>query len=142
MSTKDTIVKEFLEQMSWRVLQDYRPLIGDRIKGHGGVYALYKSERLYYVGLASNLMARVNNHLKDRHKGKWDRFSVYLTVDNDHIRPLEALLLRIINPEGNKVRGRLTGARNLSSPLHRAIIEHQKRSDSIIVRGAERPTTA
>lgn len=126
MSSKNTIVREFLEQISWRVLEEYRPLIAKMIKGHGGVYALYKNDRLYYVGLASNLMARVNHHLKDRHKGKWDRFSVYLTTDNDHIRPLEALLLRIINPEGNRVRGRLQGAKNLFSPLHRMITEEQK----------------
>ncbi|MDZ7652844.1 MAG: hypothetical protein U5L03_09975 [Burkholderiaceae bacterium] len=28
-----------------------------------------QGEKLYYVGLASNLMGRVNAHLKDRHKG-------------------------------------------------------------------------
>lgn len=47
-------------------------------------------------------MTRVNHHLKDWHKGKWDRFSVYLTNDDEHIKPLESLMLRIINPKGNK----------------------------------------
>ena len=76
------------------MLDEYRPLLRDLIRGHAGVYALYKQDRLYYVGLASNLMGRVNNHLRDRHKGKWDRFSVYLTTTAAHIRPLEALVLR------------------------------------------------
>ncbi len=82
------------------------------IRGYAGVYALYKGEKLYYVGLANNLMSRVNHHLKDRHRGMWDRFSVYLTTDNAHMRPLEALMLRVINPVGNKVKGKLTGAQD------------------------------
>lgn len=126
MRRNSTIVREFLERISGRVLEDYRSLIAEMIKGHAGVYALYKGDRLYYVGLANNLMARVNHHLKDRHKGRWDRFSVYLTVENDHIRPLEALILRIVNPEGNRVRGRLAGARDLVRPLGRLISEYQK----------------
>lgn len=93
----NSIVREFVEGISGKVLEQYRPLIGQLIKRRAGVYALYKNDRLYYVGLASNLMARVNGHLKDRHKGKWDRFSVYLTIADSHIRPLEALLLRIVD---------------------------------------------
>jgi len=123
---KNTIVGEFLERISGTVLEDYRRIIGEMIKGHAGVYALYKSDRLYYVGLARNLMSRVNQHLNDRHKAKWDRFSVYLIADDDHIRPLEALLLRIINPVGNAVRGRLAGAKDLQRPLRKQIKEYQK----------------
>ena len=40
------------------------------IKRRAGVYALYrKQEKLYYVGLASNLMGRSKAHLRDRHTG-------------------------------------------------------------------------
>ena len=74
------IVDEFLERINWRALEDYRANVKEMIHGHAGVYALYKGEKLYYVGLARNLMSRVNQHLKDRHKSKWDTFSVYLTI--------------------------------------------------------------
>jgi hypothetical protein len=60
-------------------LDEYRDIVRTMIRGKSGVYALYKQDKLYYVGLASNLMTRVNGHLKDRHHGAWDRFSVYLT---------------------------------------------------------------
>lgn len=117
------IVSEYLERVSWKVLEKYRPVLQSLIRGHAGVYALYKAEKLYYVGLASNLMGRVNHHLKDRHKAKWDRFSVYLTIDDDHIRPLEALVLRIVDPSGNRVKGRLGGAMDLARKLKREMEE-------------------
>lgn len=108
------LVTEFLEKVSGVVLDDpqYRHVISGLIKGHAGIYALYKGDALYYVGLASNLMPRVKHHLKDRHARKWDAFSVYLTREDEHIKPLESLLLRIVEPKGNRVNGRLPGAKD------------------------------
>lgn len=120
---KEVIVREYLERVSGQVLEldDYRRRVAQFIKGHAGVYALYKDDRLYYVGLASNMMARVKHHLKDRHKKRWNRFSVYLTTQGDHVRPLEALVLRIVNPEGNKVKGKLRGAKDLFPGLRKSL---------------------
>ena len=78
-SKKNGIVTRYFERVSWKLLEKHRPIIKDMIRGHAGIYALYKRDKLYYVGLATNMMNRVNHHLKDRHKGKWDGFSVYLT---------------------------------------------------------------
>jgi hypothetical protein len=125
----------YFERISWKVLDRHRPIIKEMIRGHAGVYALYKGVRLYYVGLANNLMNRVNHHLKDRHKGKWDRFSVYLTPDNAHMRPLEALMLRVINPRGNKVRGRLRGAQDMVRALKRKMDEHQRDETASLLGG-------
>jgi len=52
------------------------------------VYALYRREKLYYVGLATNLRSRINQHLKDRHKGKWTHFSLYILRKTEHLREL------------------------------------------------------
>jgi hypothetical protein len=119
-------VREYLERVSWKVLDAYRPVLRGMIRGHAGVYALYKGEKLYYVGLATNLMGRVNHHLKDRHEGKWDRFSVYLTTGNELIRPLEALVLRIVDPSGNRVKGRLVGALDIAGSLKRRMEERAR----------------
>jgi len=118
------LVTEHLEGVSWRILEDYPNIIKDMIKKRAGVYALYKGDDLYYVGLASNLMTRLKTHLKDRHKGAWDRFSVYLTLKDEHIKELESLLLRIINPEGNRVRGRFIKSQNLYRTLNRSITDY------------------
>ena len=117
----DGLLLGFLEQLSWRVLDEYRDIIREMIRRKSGVYALYKHDKLYYVGLASNLMGRVNGHLKDRHRGAWDRFSVYLTTDHAHIKPLESLLLRIAKPSGNRVSGGFGRPTNLYRSLHRAM---------------------
>lgn len=117
----DGLLLGFLEQLSWRVLDEYRDILRDMIRRKSGVYALYKQDKLYYVGLASNLMGRVNGHLKDRHRGAWDRFSVYLTTDQAHIKPLESLLLRIAKPSGNRVSGGFGRPINLYRSLHRAM---------------------
>lgn len=115
---KDTIVHQYLERISGCVLDDYPGVIRRMFHGRSGVYALYKGDRLYYVGLANNLINRVKHHLKDRHRRKWDRFSVYITTGYEHIKPLESLVLRVTSPPGNHVSGRLVGAQNLLNSVN------------------------
>ena len=112
-----------LENVSWRVLEGYKGIIKEMIRGQSGIYALYSKGQLYYVGLASNLMGRLNTHLKDRHKGAWDRFSVYLTPTSDHIKELESMILRIAKPKGNRVSGNFAGSSNLFNQLNKAIAD-------------------
>jgi hypothetical protein len=123
MPTTKRLVTEHLEKVSWRVLEDYAPLIKEMIKRRSGIYALYKGQRLYYVGLASNLMGRLKTHLRDRHNGEWDRFSVYLTLHDDHMRELESLLLRIVGPDGNRQIGKFVNAYNYYADLNKQIRE-------------------
>lgn len=120
---KSQLVTAHLEDISWQAFEAYHQVIQDFIRGHAGVYALFKQSRLYYVGLASNLMGRVKQHLRDRHHGAWDRFSVYLTRDERHMRELESLLIRISQPAGNRQGGKLPASKNLKSELNRRIKE-------------------
>jgi len=115
----DDLLVGFVEQVSWRVMDEYPKIIQQLIRHRSGVYALYHQEKLYYVGLAKNLMGRLKGHLKDRHRGAWDRFSVYLTNDAGHIKQLESLLLRIVKPVGNRVSGRFAASSNLYRTLYR-----------------------
>ncbi len=132
---ENIFVRSYFERVSWKVLDAFRPIVREMTRGQAGVYALYKGDKLYYVGLASNLMGRVNAHLKDRHKARWDRFSVYLTTVDDHIRPLEALMLRVFNPKGNKVRGRLAGAQDMVRSLKKKMVEHQRDETATLLGG-------
>ncbi|MFI5200773.1 MAG: hypothetical protein ACHQNE_00115 [Candidatus Kapaibacterium sp.] len=64
----------------------------------------------------------MKQHLKDRHRGEWDRFSVYLTVGGDtHIKELESLALRIVKPKGNKVKGKLVRSEDLRGKFRKDI---------------------
>ena len=121
------LVLGYLEGISSAVFQRYSEEITALVGKRQGVYALYKGERLYYVGLATNLRRRVKQHLRDRHAGKWSRFSVYLIRKADYIKELESLILRIADPAGNSVRGRLVHADNLLPTLQNKMREASAR---------------
>ena len=124
MAARRKLVLEHLENISWRVMEDYPDVIRDMIRGKSGVYALYRGHKLYYVGLATNLMVRVKQHLKDRHKGAWNRFSVYITRHPDIIKELESLMLRIMSPPGNIQSGRLRKSDDLRRALRDQVRAH------------------
>src|SRR3954463_5997996 len=113
MARRAQLVCQQLENISSRVLEDYQDIIKQYIRGRNGVYALYNGDKLYYVGLATNLRGRLKQHLRDRHGKLWDRFSVYLTIGDHHIKEMESLLLRITRPVGNKQIGKFVRCENL-----------------------------
>ena len=92
------------------------------------MYALYKKNHLYYVGLARNLKTRVTQHLKDRHAKKWDRFSLYLIEKAEHLKEIESLLIRIAEPKGNLKKGGFRHSLNLRKALKEAM-ELQKKEE-------------
>lgn len=116
----------YLERVSSKVFSGFPKVLTDLIGRRHGVYALYKGNRLYYVGLASNLRRRIKYHLGDKHAGRWDKFSLYLVRKADHIKELETLILRIANPKGAVKKGRLPHAVNLGSELRAQIREAQE----------------
>jgi hypothetical protein len=118
MAKTSRLVVRHLEDISAKVLEERRELIQQLIRKQSGVYALYKNENLYYVGLASNLMGRLKTHLRDSHNGRWNRFSVYITSRNRHMKELESLILRIVDPKGNKQTGKFSKSNNLHSQLN------------------------
>lgn len=115
MKRKQTanLVCQYLENISRKVLQKYQNVIKKYVRNRRGVYALYRKNKLYYVGLAYNLRSRLRHHLRDRHAQAWDSFSVYLTTGGQHLHELETLLLRIIDRKGNRQRGKFGNAEDL-----------------------------
>ncbi len=73
------LVVQHVERLPRRILEQHPEVVREYVKGKHGVYALYRGSTLYYVGLASNLRSRLKAHLRDRHAGVWDHFSMYLT---------------------------------------------------------------
>ena len=103
MKKQKALVSQHLENISRDALEKYQSIIRRYVRRRQGVYALYRRKKLYYVGLASNLRSRLARHLKDRHGDSWDRFSVYFTIGDTHLKELESLILRIVKPPANKV---------------------------------------
>ena len=131
-SRKGQLVSQHLENVSRDALEKYQDIIKTYVRGRRGIYALFRKDRLYYVGLASNLRNRLKTHLKDRHAHTWDRFSVYLTIKDEHLHELEALVLRIASPKGNRQTGKLIRSQDLRPEFKRAINKfYQKEIKSI-----------
>ena len=59
---KGKLVTGHLERVSGKLFESHPTAIRSLIKGKSGVYALYKNDSLYYIGLASNLMRRLKKH--------------------------------------------------------------------------------
>lgn len=126
MPKRSPLVSQHLENVSREVLQKYEAQVRNLVRQRNGVYALYRSGKLYYVGLASNLRSRLRAHLKNRHGDSWDRFSVYLTIGDRHMKELESLVLRIVHPPGNRQRGRLAKSEDLRRQLTRDLRKRQR----------------
>lgn len=121
------LVLGYLERIASSAFSECPKQITDLVRRRHGVYALYKGDRLYYVGLATNLRNRIKQHLRDKHAGKCNRFSLYLVRKAEHIKELEAMILRIADPKGNATKGALPGAENLWGSLHTSIRAEQDR---------------
>jgi hypothetical protein len=131
----DALLFQHLEKVSGKLLTAYPDIIRDLIGKQSGVYALYKRNGLYYVGLARKLSSRLKSHLRDRHKGSWDSFSIYLTNNDRHMKEIESLLLQIARPRGNRVGGRPSGSENLKVRLGKAIrVRKREKANSLIGR--------
>jgi len=115
MPRQKQLVSQYLENIAGDALERYEEIIRDYIRDRQGIYALFKRGKLYYVGLAHNLRNRLRTHLRDHHADCWDRFSVYLTIGDTHLKELESLVLRIIKPKGNRQKGKFYKAESLRS---------------------------
>jgi hypothetical protein len=132
---KRGLVIEHLEGISRTAIKRYPDIITEFVRGRSGVYALYKGNVLYYVGLAKNLRSRLRGHLRDRHAEAWDRFNAYLTQGDEHLKELESLVLRIASPAGNRLAGKFMGSKELRRAFRRRIVEAQKRELADITLG-------
>ncbi|MBI5482176.1 MAG: DUF4357 domain-containing protein [Deltaproteobacteria bacterium] len=135
MAGRKPLVTQHLENVSREALERYQTVLRGYIRRRQGLYALYRKSRLYYVGLAGNLRARLDTHLRDRHGESWDRFSVYLTIGDEHMRELEALILRIVNPAGNKVKGQFVKSENLKNKVKRDLRRLQREEAALLFGG-------
>src|SRR4030042_97539 len=126
MAKRTPLVCQHLENISRDALEKYQGIIRQYVRRRNGVYALYRRGKLHYVGLASNLRSRLGHHLRDRHQDSWDRFSVYLTIGDTHLKELEALILRIFKPAGNKVKGKFAKCEDIRKKFARDLWGKQR----------------
>ena len=133
MRNRKGLFTESLENISRNLFRDHIQIIKELIGDSSGIYALYDDNELYYVGRASDLKRRVNQHLKDRHDAQWTHFSLFLIRKADYIGDIESLLIRIAEPIGNRAKPRGRDSRELLGKL-KALIrrKHQEELAELI----------
>ncbi|MDP8260250.1 MAG: GIY-YIG nuclease family protein [Candidatus Gygaella obscura] len=101
---KKQLIEHRLEGLSKIWFKNHYELITQLIGRTQGIYALYDDNDLYYVGKSTNLKGRVRHHLRDRHEGAWTHFSLFLLNSDKYIDELESIIIRIVDPRGNRCK--------------------------------------
>ena len=111
------LIRAYAEHLPGTVLEVFWKEFHGLIRGYSGIYVLYKDNIPHYVGKAGKLSWRIREHQRDRLKGKWDAFSLYVVRGDRYVKDVESLLLRIVKPKGALISGRFRGAENLKKAL-------------------------
>jgi len=127
--TRGLLIKGILERKSSDAFKHLGPEMKELLHGRPGIYALYKGDDLYYVGLGIHLHSRLKDHLwNDRLAGKWDSFSIFTIRKRRYLKDLETLILRIARPKGAKITGRVPHDHALEGEYRRFVKEHIRRT--------------
>jgi hypothetical protein len=132
-SSKGALIKGMSRKLPSDILGN--PVFNKRLKnimkGYSGIYALYRKNKLYYVGLTTNLLGRVNWHLKDRHRGKWDSFVIFRIKRIDYLKDIETLITHLINIPGNRVKSKVPKDADINRILRDILRQHSKEMKEI-----------
>jgi hypothetical protein len=110
--TQASLVKSHLGGIKRALLEgEKRPAFLEFLRQIGdrrGIYALYdKKGRLNYVGKASDLPKRLDQHLKDKHADNWDQMTLFFLGDSANVVELEGLIVAAAKPPANKQKPRI-----------------------------------
>ncbi len=127
-STKGALIKGMSKRLPAEILNDpsFEEGLGKIMKGYSGIYALYKRNKLYYVGLTKNLQGRISHHQEDRHAEKWDSFVIFRIKKVGYLKDIETLLTRIVEPPGNRAKGNVPRDANLNHVLRQIQRERER----------------
>lgn len=118
-SEKGALVRGYLEKKDRKGFELLLPRYKEVVGNSSGIYALYKGKKLYYVGIAQNLLGRVDWHTRDKHKNRWDKVSFFVIDKHRFSKDIETVILRIADPKGNGTRGKFERHYELQDKLHK-----------------------
>ncbi|MEM3245836.1 MAG: hypothetical protein QXN16_03655, partial [Candidatus Micrarchaeaceae archaeon] len=106
MPDKIKLISSFYEKIPADAIENTftKEFIRKTLKGRFGVYALWNDRELYYIG-QGKLYSRIISHYKrDKHVGKWNKFSFAILNHQEYAEEIESLLLSFAMkmPPGNK----------------------------------------
>ncbi len=127
-SGKGALIKGMTKRLPSEILDNriFEQRLRQVMRGYAGVYALYRKTLLYYVGLTNNLFGRVRWHLRDRHAGKWDSFVIFRIKRVNYLKDIETLLMQVVQPPGNRVKGKVPRDADINRVLKEILREESK----------------
>ena len=127
-STKGALIKGMSRRLPSEILES--PLFARRLqetmRQYAGIYALYRKNRLYYIGLTRNLLGRIKWHLRDRHARRWDSFIIFRIQKVRYLKDIETLIHHLVDTPGNRARGRVPRDADLNDMLREVLREHER----------------
>lgn len=132
-TTKGALIKGMSKKLPSEIIENpvFKKRIKEIMKGYSGIYALYRKDKLYYVGLTTDLFRRINWHLKDRHAGKWDSFVIFRIKRVDYLRDIETLVTHLVRVPGARVKGRVPRDADINRILKEIMREHSQEMKGI-----------
>tara|TARA_B100000953_G_C17725517_1_gene327041 strand:- start:11 stop:346 length:336 start_codon:yes stop_codon:yes gene_type:complete len=96
-----------------------------------GIYALYKKDKLYYVGKSTDLNYRLQSHMSNKHQHKWDKFSLFIIKNPKYVTDVETALINIAKPTGNATGARIPKDKALQKLVKHAIREYARKAKDL-----------
>ena len=134
-SKKGALIKGMSKRLPSEILDNpiFRTRLKEIMRGYAGIYALYRKDKLYYVGLTRNLFGRINWHLRDRHAGRWDRFIIFRIKRVNYLKDIETLLTHLVDTKGNRAKGKVPRDADIGRVLKDILRQHKRE-----IRGIEK----
>jgi len=127
-STKGALIKGMSQRLPSEILENplFEKRLREMMRRYAGIYALYRGNKLYYVGLTSNLHGRIRHHRKDRHARKWDQFIIFRIQKVAYLKDIETLVTRLVDAPGNRAKGKVPRDADLNRILREVLREHER----------------
>lgn len=128
-SPKGALIEGMSKNLPSDILNDlvFTEKLSEIMKGHAGIYALYKGEKLYYIGLTGNLHGRIRWHLKDRHRGKWNYFKIFRIKKVQYLKDIETLIHHIFDTPGNREKGQIPKDADFTQIIREVLSGYERR---------------
>jgi hypothetical protein len=129
---KGELIQGMTKRLPWEILEDpiFKKRLKEIMKDFSGIYALYRRDSLYYVGLTKDLFGRIKGHLKNRHRGKWDSFIIFRIKRVKYLKDIETLITHLVNVPGNRQKGRVPRDADINQILQ-YILRQQKKKTAV-----------
>jgi hypothetical protein len=127
-TSRGALIKGMSRRLPSEILESpvFKEGLEKLLRKDAGIYALYREDKLYYVGLTRNLFGRITWHQRDRHKGRWDSFVVFRIKRVGFLKDIETLITRIIEVPGNRQRGNVPRDADINRLLQRILRDHRR----------------